>query len=144
MAILDNEGLFSDDQVVTTSAASTNQIDKGAPQTPVRGAAPLESDWGKGRAIAVEAIVTAAFAGGTSIQVDLEVDDDVAFGTPKVVWSSEVIPLASLVQGYRFNVGSFPEGTNERYARLNYTVVGTMSGGGAITAGVAAGLQTNR
>jgi len=144
MTILDSEGLFSDDQVITTTAASTNVIDKGAPQTPVRGAAPINVDWGKGRPVPVEIMVTADFAGGTSIQVDLEVDDDVGFGTPNVVWSSEVIPLASLVQGYRFNVGHLPERTDERYARLNYVVVGTMSGGGAITAGIAGGLQTNR
>jgi hypothetical protein len=145
MTIFDTTNEFSDDQAITVNAASTNQIDRGAPGTPVGGAAALNNDWGAGKPIPIEIMVTEAFAGtATALQVEVEVDNDVAFGSPKVVWDSGAVAKAGLVVGYRFKVGYLPEGVDERYIRLNYTLTGTPFSAGKISAGIVGGLQTNR
>lgn len=125
---------MSDDQAVTVSAASTNIIDLGNDSAKVQA---LNS---KGD-LEILAQVTTDFTGGTSIAVTLQTDDDVAFGSPTTVISSAAIAAASLVAGYQFKLGKLPR-INEQYARLYYTVVGTMSAG-AITSTLLVDRQTN-
>ncbi len=146
MTILDSTLLFSDDQAIDDDAVSTNLIDKGAPGTPVGGKAALDSDWGKGKPVPIEIMVTTTFiddTSGVSVVVNLQNDDDVAFGSPTVIWTSGLVLLAALVKGFRFPMGVLPESANERYLRLQYVMDGTMQNG-TITAGIAGGLQTNR
>ena len=121
----DAENLFSDDQAVTVTAVSTNIVD-------LSGVAAV--DEGPGEPLDLFAQVTTAFAGGTSIALKLETDDDVAFGSATDLGSTAAIATASLVAGYRFPKQLPKEGL-ERYLRLTYTVVGTMSAGN-ITAGL--------
>ena len=134
--ILDNQTLFSDRQALTATAASTNTIDL-SPIGP-----GIVRDIGPGNPIPITVQVVTAFTGLTSLAVTLQVDDNPTFSSPKNVISSGAIPLASLVAGYQFNMDYIPRGTDERYMRLNYTVVGTGTAG-AVTAGVTMGNQTN-
>lgn len=80
MAIIDNTLVFSDGQAITADARSTNVIDLGAPGTPVYATAALVRDVGKGGDIPLEVLVTEAFDNLTSLQIRVEVDNDVAFG----------------------------------------------------------------
>ena len=81
---------------------------------------------GEGQPLFIHALVTEAFAGGTSITLALQdSDNDSAFTNVLV---SHAVPLAELKAGYEFKFGSVPR-TLKRYLRLNATVSGTMSGG---------------
>ncbi len=124
--ILDKQGMFSDDQAVTASAASENLIDLG-----------VARDIGKGKPIPILCQVTTAFATLTSLAVKIEVDDNSSFSSAKTVFETESIAVASLVAGYKFLMDYVPRGTDERYMRLYFTVTGSDATAGNITAGIA-------
>lgn len=132
--ILDKQNLFSEDQAVTVSAASTNVIDLGtdASETPT----PNLKD------AMLFAQVTTAFADGTSMSVALQTDSDEAFGSAETIFTSAAIATSALVAGYQFKLGSLPEGL-ERYVRLYYTVDGTMTAG-EVMAGLVLDKQTKQ
>lgn len=121
--ILDKENIMSNDQAITTTAASTDLIDLGL------------TEMGEGEPIEVICQVTTAFAGGTSIDAALQTDDNASFSSATQLQATGAIATATLVQGYRFKFSVLPEDC-ERYLRINYTVVGTMSAGN-ILAGLA-------
>lgn len=131
---IDYQNLFSDDQAVTVTAASTNIIDLGANES------EIQTLFEKGL-VKVNAQVTTAFADGTSLQVGLQTDSAENFGTVTTLQSTAAIATASLVQGYKFRLDSLPLGI-KRYLRLYYTVVGTMSAG-KIHAGLVLDAQSN-
>lgn len=131
--IADKQNIFSEDQAITVTAASTNVIDLGNDD------AAIQALNEKGDAeLLVQ--VTTAFAGGTSLAVKLQSDDDEAFGSATDLIDTGAIVTATLVQGYKFRL-ALPE-INEQYLRLYYTVVGTMSAG-KIFAGLVLDKQTN-
>lgn len=142
MAILDLQALLSDDQAITTDAASTNIFDWGAPGTVVFAAAARARDLGKSL-IPVFCRVTADFAGGTNLIVTLEADNDVSFGSATTLWTSETIVTATLVAGYDFALKTVPFHATERYMRFNYNQTGTFTAG-TITAGLGTWPDTNR
>lgn len=125
---LDKQNLFSEDQVVTATAVSTNIIDLGP-----------EAGDGAGRKVV--AVVTTDFDTLTSLSVTLQTDDNEAMSSATNRLVTEAIPLASLVAGYLVEI-PIPA-KMERYARLNYTVVGTPNVAGALTAGIVLDTQTN-
>ena len=132
MAILDRMTTFSDAQVVTTTAISTNVLD-----TNNTGSPNATKDLGIGdgnQGVTVNVLVPVAFAGGTSIQINLESSAADTLTSPTVHWASPVIPLASLTQGAILARVPLPAGNYLRYMGLRYTVVGTMTGGGAVDA----------
>jgi len=130
--IFSKESIFSDQQAITASAASTNVIDTG-----VNGA-----DLGKGVPMPILIQVTEDFNTLTSLTVDLEVDDNEGMASAKVVQSASVL-LADLVAGKQVPISWIPRGMDERYWRLSYTVVGTDPTTGKITAGLTMGNQDN-
>lgn len=139
---LDAQNLFSDAQALTATAVSTNYIDLGATATPALAPAALKRDIGGNYDIPLLVQVVESFAGGTSVAVAIQMAADSAFTSPQTVATSAAIPVADLKAGYKFSIPTIPPGANLRYMRLNYTVVGVPTGG-KITAGIAAGLQTN-
>lgn len=138
--IFSAQQLFSDHQAITATAASTNYIDLGDTGTPPLGN-KLERDVGKGEPVPIEAIVTEAFNNATSVTIAVQVDDNDAFSSPKTVLT-EVIPLASLVVGKNLAFRFLPEGTDQRYLRLHYTVTGTAPTTGKFYAGISKGRQS--
>lgn len=138
MALFDNAGLFSENQAVTATAASTNSIDMQAMGTPAGALGALVLDAGLSE-IPILVQVTQTFAALTSLVVSVEMDDNSSFSTPTTIARSEAIPAASLVAGYKFRLpASIPEGATERYIQLRYTVAGVNATAGTIFAGVVA------
>lgn len=132
---------FSTNQAVTSTGASTNVIDLGAPGTVLGAPVALSRDIGKGTRIPILVQLTAD-ATGTSptLDVTLQVDNDEAFGSPKTVATATQIAGGSA--GDKAELEWIPEGTDERYMRLLYTVGGT-SPAYQITAGIVAARQQN-
>ena len=132
---------FSASQVVTADAGSTNIIDLGATGTPLKAPSALVRDIGKGTPIPIVVQLDIA-ATGTSptLLVTLQMDNDVAFGSPTTVATAQSI--AGGAAGQRVTLYWIPEGTIERYIRLFYDVGGT-SPSYQITAGIVAADHTN-
>lgn len=128
----DAENEFSSKQVITSTARSTNVIKLGPTGTPVGASQALTRDIAGGKTIPILCQVVEDFATGdaATLKVDLETDDDEAFGSAKNVYASAVIAAATLVVGYEFLIDWIPKGTDEDYLSLNYTV-----GTGTFTAG---------
>jgi hypothetical protein len=142
--IIDNTLVLSDAQAITASAASTNIIDLGAAGTPYGAGSAVRRDIGIGTNIPIEISVNTTFATLTSLTVTLQLDDDVAFGSPTSLAVGAAIPVATLVAGYRFTFPvEIPEGANERYMRLLYTVTGSNATAGKVFAGIVAARQNN-
>lgn len=140
--IFSKQSLFSEDQAITASAASTNYYDLGAPGTVYGHASALAPDQGTGEKIPLRIQVTEAFATATSVKVAVQVDDNTSFSSATIVLETEAIPIATLIAGYVFNIDALPMLTNERYVRLYYTVAGSNATAGKITAGVVYARQT--
>ncbi len=119
MGRIDYENEFSDAQAVTATAASTNIIDlNDYPQ------------YAGGEDLVVYVSVGTAFAGGTSIQPILQTDDNTGFSSAVAIHTPPAVVTASATAGaslMRVNIQHL-QGV-ERYIRLNYAVVGTMSAG---------------
>jgi hypothetical protein len=143
--IFDKQTLFSDDQAVTDTAASTNVIDLGALGTvsgPAGGTPPKTHYKGGSRGRIVCRVSGADFVDLTSLVVSVQVDDDVAFGTVETVLTSETFLAAALVKGKVLLDVQIPARVNKRYIRLNYTVDGTATAG-KVTAGIIHDEQVN-
>lgn len=138
--ILSAELLFSDGQSVTASGASTNLIDLGATGTPLGGNA-LDRELGFGTPIPIRVSADAA-ATGTSptCTVKIQSDTTAAFSS-----ATDVSPAYTLGTGAGAvaELTYIPEGTNERFIRLYYTLGGT-SPVFTISAGIILGTDSNR
>ena len=139
--LFDKENLFSEAQAVTATAVSDNVIDLGATGTVLNAPAALIRDIGPGEPIAIRIQLLAA-AGGTNptLVVTLEVDDNSGFSSAKVVGTSAEI--ADGAAGAVASIVWVPNGTDERYLRLNYTTAGT-NPTHSITAGIVGANQTS-
>lgn len=136
--IFSAQNLLSDDQVITANAASTNTLDLGATGTPYGGAAALTRDVGKGTPVEFLVQLTAN-ASGTSptLQVDLQTSPD------NSTWTTvESHTFTGGSAGDRWPFRFLPEGVEQRYVRMNYTVGGT-SPSYTVAAGITCGVQTN-
>jgi hypothetical protein len=145
--IFDKTLLLSNQQAITATAASTNVIDTLQPGTVFKAAAALVKDLGLGGGrIPFLIQVTEAFAaaGAATLAVELQADDDEAFGSPTAIWNSGAIGKAALIVGYRFPlISHLPRGMRERFFRLNYTVATGPMTAGKIMAGVVGAVQDN-
>jgi hypothetical protein len=143
--IWDAQNLFSDAQAITATAPSDNIIDFGASGKPVGAAAAIRRDLGRGSRVPlrIQMVEAALAAGAATLTVELQVDDNAAFSSPKTVSTSGPIGKAALTAGYIFPLDLFPRGTDERYARLVYTVANGPLTAGKITAGVVAAGEDN-
>jgi len=110
-------GAASDETVV-----STNVIDLGAKDSLV----PTNYEDGD---LEIQISIPEDFAGGTSVQFVLYTDGDEAFGSAVEVLSTPAIAIASLVSTANpIRISGLPAGL-ERYLRMSYVVVGTMTAG---------------
>jgi hypothetical protein len=122
MGYLDRQILFSSEQAITASAASTDVVDLGSSR-----------DVGAGEPVMVLVQVTQAFDNLTSLAVALQTSSTENFASP-VQLTAQTLALANLTAGARFAIGPVPRGVL-RYLRLYYTVTGTTPTAGKITAG---------
>lgn len=144
--ILDDTLVLSDSQAITGTARSTNIIDLGAAGTAYGAGSPIRRDIGSATSIPILVTVVEAFNNLTSLTVQVEVDDDPAFGSPTVVAVGPAVTLASggLGAGRQITFpAEIPEGANERFLGLRYTVAGAAPTTGKIIAAIVAGRQNN-
>lgn len=134
--------IFSDDQAITATAASTNVIDLGAPGTPHNAKAPLAQDVAKGTPVPVLVQVTEDFTTLTSLTIAIRTSAASNMGSPTIV-AQQTIPVADLKAGKQFSIHTLPVGINQRYMDINYTVGGSNAGAGKVVAGITMGNQTN-
>ena len=134
--------LFSNAQAITATALSTNVVDLGVAGTPYDAAAPLNNDKGKGAKIPVLIQVVQDFNTLTSLTVTIEVSPNSNM-TGSTVLATEVILLADLVAGKQTFTQVLPNGADQRYLAVRYTVTGTAPTLGQVTAGISMGNQTN-
>ncbi|KQR90203.1 hypothetical protein ASG35_03050 [Burkholderia sp. Leaf177] len=132
--VIDQQNLFSDSQLITTSANSTNVIDNlGNQVLPTAMVA---------QPIGVFARVLQAFAGGTSLQIAVVSADDAALTTNVVThFQTTAIATVALAAGSLALGVHVPPQKLRKYLGLKYTVVGTMTSG-SILAGLAEDIDT--
>jgi hypothetical protein len=123
LSILDRMNLFSNEQAITASAASTDVIDLSGTR-----------DVGRGEPLYVLVQVMQAFDNLTSLTIALQTSSTENFASP-VQLTTRTVALASLTAGATFSIGPVSGGTL-RYVRLYYTVTGTNPTTGKITAGI--------
>jgi len=130
--IIDKELELSDAQAVTATADSTNTIDQGA-----EGDAVGRELWFRVK------VATACTSGGSgTLVVTLVTDGDSAFGSPKTLFTSASIAVATLIKGYVVCRVKLPIGS-ERYIKAIYTVSTADFTAGAFDADLVPSLQLN-
>lgn len=131
--IFDKTLMFSEDQAITATAASTNVIDLGSARNMLGG-----------QEVPLSLTVTESFDKLTSLTISVETDDNEAFASATTVYTTPAIPLADLAVGKKvLPPYRLPLSVKERYVRMKYTVSGTDPTTGKITAGIVAALQAN-
>lgn len=125
--LLDLENSFSNEQAITTSAASTNVLKAGGALKEIA----------FGNPIPLRIQVTEDFTGCTSVEFKVQTAVDEAFTSPVDLATSGAVALANLKAGYVAPILYMPKG-NKGYLRIYYSVVGTATRG-KVTAGITAG-----
>lgn len=129
---LDKQAEFSDSQVVTATAISTNVMDLYA-GTGTPNVNNVLRDLGAGEdvTLVVQVDTTATAAGAATVTVTLESDSVPGLGTsPTVHFTSSAYALANLTTGATLFAIKLPYGSYERYLGVRFTV-----GTGPLTAG---------
>lgn len=117
--ITDRQLIFSLNQAITTGTQlSTDVYDTGAANININ----------TNRELQVYVAVTTAFAGGTSLNVNLIQSATSNMASPDVLASSGVIVTASLTRGAVLLRLAIPR-TSKRYLALQYVTVGTHTAG---------------
>lgn len=130
---IDKENTLSEDQAVTAAAASTDYIDLGAAR---------DIGVSEGLQLCITCKETVTSAGASTLQFQMQCDDNTGFSSPKTVIQSDAIPKASLVAGYQIFL-PIPVGLNERYMRLYYNVATGPLTAGIFSAQIVEGIQKN-
>ena len=125
--ILDEQGLFSNNQKVTASVASENVLDLGKRE--VSFGTPVE--------LLIQ--VSEEFNNLTSLDIKVQTSTDEDF-SESIDLIEQTMTLAELKQGSVSAIKFLPKG-NLGYMRLFYTVNGTAPTTGKILAGITDGVQ---
>lgn len=133
-------GQFTDLPTTGTQAAS-NIIDLGLAGLPTsaNGGGARDIGIGDNRAMKLSAIAVGTFAGGTSLQLQLQGAPDNGSGAPgafTTMWTGPAVLLANLVNGAQLaNVDVprvIPGQPLPRYLQLNFISTGTFTGGAGL------------
>jgi hypothetical protein len=116
--ILDAQNTFSDSQALAGPATvvSTNVIDFSQ-----------DRDIGIGKPMVILMVTKVAAAGGGTLQVTVQADDNVGFASPGIVAQTQAIAAATLVAGNKQVIPIPADKLTERYMRLSY-VLAVMTG----------------
>ncbi|SKA37780.1 hypothetical protein SAMN02745126_05955 [Enhydrobacter aerosaccus] len=131
--LIDQQNQFSATQAVAAlgSTVSANVIDLGV-------ARDIGGDVTDQLMLLCEVVTPFTSGGSATLQVQFQTSPD------NSSWStlsqSDAIPVANLVQGYKFLPGELP-GPTQRYLRLNYVVGTAAMTAGAITASLVPSLD---
>ena len=125
---LDSQAIFSDEQAITATAASTNVVE-------ISKANGVFSEVAFGEPIPLLIQVVEDFNNLTSLKVGIQTDDNENFSSAKTLAEATLL-IADLKAGAKFPIKEVPAG-NEGYMRLYYTVTGTATTTVKITAGIA-------
>jgi len=130
----DKLNTFGTDQVVTTTAASTDIVDLGAAR-----------DMGNGEPMELVVLVTQSVtaAGAATVTFALETDDNAGFSSAAVLANSGAIGKAALTAGTEVLRAKVPLDA-ERYLRINYTVATGPLTAGTFTAFLAHDRQASK
>lgn len=132
--IIDKDLTVSTSQAVTASAASTDYIDLGAAR-----------DVGQaGLCFVVTCDESATAAGAGTMSISLQCDDNTSFSSAKTLSVTDAFAKTVLTAGREPIYIPLPTGLDERYVRLYYTVGTGPLTAGKFTAGVVAGVQSNK
>lgn len=121
--MLDAQLVLSDAQAVTTTANSTNVFDIGENKGVL----------GAGESIEFGVIVTEAFAGLTSLTVQVIGSNAQNLSNPEIIDASGAILLADLTAGKRVFAGKVNLSEKHRYYGVKYVVDGTATDGKVTT-----------
>jgi len=135
--ILDNRAIFSDQQAITATAASTNVMDLQALGL-TYDLVQLKRRQGI-KDIPLFLKVTEDFDALTSLTIAIETSDAEGFGSGVVTVFSVSVLLADLVVGYKFPLPYLPKNITKRYVRFKYTVSGSNPTVGKISSGLTCG-----
>jgi len=125
--ILDEQNLFSDNQAITATAASTNVLDFG------------KREIAFGTPVELFVQVTEDFNNLTSLKITVQTSATENFSTA-VDLIDQTILLANLKKGTVSSLKFLPK-SNLGYMRLYYTVTGTAPSTGKILAGITDGAE---
>lgn len=140
--ILDKTNELSNSQAVSTTAASTNVIDLGAPGTVLGGPAALVRDIGPGMPIPLMVQVTGTVTGPGNMVVEVRTCTTASMTGAVTLARTTAMTTAQLTAGYQIPIPVVPLDMSSRYMDVRYVVDSTLSISG-ISAGIVAGLQTN-
>lgn len=119
----DKNAIFSDNQAITATAASTNNIETAG-------------DIAAGTPVPFAIEITETFNNLTSLTIAIETaDTEAALVSSPVTLYSETFLAAKLVKGAVVGTNVFPKGA-KHFCRMKYTVTGTAPTTGKIKAGV--------
>jgi len=124
---LDSQAIFSNEQAITATAASTNVVELSKTNGKF-------SEVAYGKPIPLLIQVVEDFATLTSLTVAVQTDDNAAFSSATTL-ASATLAVAALKAGAKFPIKEIPAG-NEGFVRLYYTVTGSNATAGKITAGI--------
>ena len=126
--LLELESGFSDEQAITSSAASTNYIKTGG----------LIKEIAYGNPIPIRIQVVEDFATCTSVEFKIQTADNTSFTNAVDLATTGAVPTAKLKAGYVAPILYVPKGSLG-YLRIYYTVTGSNATTGKVTAGFVAG-----
>lgn len=147
--MIDAQNEFSRDQSLIAGAGNvlaTNSFDCKAAGTDFLGnSLSAFKDKGRGRLMQIVAQLTATVTSGGAATLQVQVIDGTGVDGAgqinaglRILYQTDAIALATLVQGYQFKLGAIPIGTTQRYISLRF-VIGTA----AITAGTICAFLAN-
>jgi hypothetical protein len=116
MGYVDAQQLFSDAQALTVTAVSTNILDDSQ-----------DRNIGIGTPMAIVITVDVAAAGGGTLTISLETDDNSGFSSAATSATTAAIAAAALTAGAQVVLAVPPDVSAERFSRLRYTLA-TMTG----------------
>ena len=137
--IIDNRSLFSDQQAVVATTASTNYYDLGLPGITNQGI-QLKRSIAKGNDVPFLTVVDQDFNNLTSMAFVLQNSVDAAFTAPVEIFRINV-PAASLKKGFILPIDKLPRNINLQFLQMRYEVTGAAPTQGTITSGIVASVD---
>lgn len=141
--ILDANLTFSENQAVTATAISENVLRLPDAGVVYGEDAAITRNLGPGTEVPILVQVVEDFATLTGLTITLETADNAALSAnSEVLFSTGVIPVASLKAGYRPPIRVLPDFNLRDFVGLRYTVTGSDATAGKITAALATAVNT--